>query len=447
MALNETSTPQETAADSALNRSRTAWRRLGVRLRSITPSDLARTIMVVGIVALLIWLVVASWPALVPFAIGGVVAYIALPAVNWLDKFMPRALATILTLIVAGGLLIFMLGQSIPIIGREATVLVDSIPSVTEIRASLDEVESWVATLPEPTQNVINDVVSTLETRIRDNYEVILENALNATIRGTISLVNTFSFALGFVIVPAWVYTVINEQKRGTQVFDKMLPANMRRDAWSILRIFDRTFRAFVQSQLVQAIVAGIGVYIGLALLEQVTDVHYQYKVIFAVGIAFFQLIPEIGPFLGGTITTLLALINSTEAAIGVLIVVVVVEVLLKQLLAPRLERRFVNIHPALLVMAIVALSEFGWFWIILAAPLIVIIRDLFAYTFGRISDPARPAGILPGTTIEDAERDSLLRDDSLPRVSRQTTPAVYRRGRSARAVQQARAQSSSDNS
>ena len=53
-----------------------------------------------------------------------------------------------------------------------------------------------------------------------------------------------------------------------------------------------------------------------------------------------------------------------------------------------------------MIVVAIVALSQFGVVWLFLAAPVVVIIRDLFRYAYGRLSEPPRPAGLLPGEPL-----------------------------------------------
>jgi membrane protein DedA with SNARE-associated domain len=66
-----------------------------------------------------------------------------------------------------------------------------------------------------------------------------------------------------------------------------------------------------------------------------------------------------------------------------------------------------VNIHPAILMLLLVMLSQFGIIWIIVSAPLAAIIRDIFQYVYGRFSDPPRPAGRLP--------RDPVLTPDEPP--------------------------------
>ena len=63
----------------------------------------------------------------------------------------------------------------------------------------------------------------------------------------------------------------------------------------------------------------------------------------------------------------------------------------------PRIERRSIDIHPFILMPALVVASQFNLLLVILAAPLLVVARDLFRYVYGRLGDPPRPAGVMPG--------------------------------------------------
>jgi hypothetical protein len=48
--------------------------------------------------------------------------------------------------------------------------------------------------------------------------------------------------------------------------------------------------------------------------------------------------------------------------------------------------------------MALLAimLSQVGFVYALLSVPIIVLSRDIFRYAYGRLSDPPRPAGLLP---------------------------------------------------
>jgi len=68
--------------------------------------------------------------------------------------------------------------------------------------------------------------------------------------------------------------------------------------------------------------------------------------------------------------------------------------------LSPIFAGDSVKIHPAILVVILVIASQFGLIWLFLGAPLAQITYDLYRYVYGRLSDPPRPAGLLPGEPL-----------------------------------------------
>jgi predicted PurR-regulated permease PerM len=113
-------------------------------------------------------------------------------------------------------------------------------------------------------------------------------------------------------------------------------------------------------------------------------------------------MIPDIGPFLWAIPAGAIGFASSREMGLALLGTYLLGRWLVHRLIVSRVERRVVGgIHPAFLVVAIVALSQFGVLWLFLAAPLVAITRDLFRYVYGRVSEPPRPAGLLPGEPLQ----------------------------------------------
>jgi predicted PurR-regulated permease PerM len=113
------------------------------------------------------------------------------------------------------------------------------------------------------------------------------------------------------------------------------------------------------------------------------------------------ELVPDIGPFLWAIPAAAIGFASSREMGLALLAVYLLERWLAHRLLVRRFNRRVVGgIHPAFLVVAIVALSQFGVFWLFLAAPVVAITRDLLRYIYGRVSEPPRPAGLLPGEPL-----------------------------------------------
>lgn len=386
---------------ASVQKSREAWRRLGMRLRSITPGGLARILLAVGALASVGWVFDRSLAPLAPFLIGLALAYITAPLVEGLDRVLPRGLAVLLVMI--GEVLFLLLTVAVLVLplARELIQIVENLPSTDQLRGFFDDLVTYLRTLPEPTQAFIRDGLRQVAVQLRDNLATYFQSATDLGIGALFSLIKTFSFVVGLLVLPTWLYSVMADQKRVRRALDGALPDWARADFWAVERIVDRTLSVSLRGLVLQAIAVGIATYLGLALLEQFGLLAIKYKLLAAVIAGLMELIPDIGPFLWAIPAGAIGFANSREMGLALLTTYLLGRWLVHRLLVSRVERRVVgSIHPAFLVVAIVALSQFGVLWLFLAAPVIAIARDLFRYVYGRVSDPPRPAGLLPGEPL-----------------------------------------------
>ena len=64
------------------------WADLRDGITMTTPQAVGRGLLAVAVVGGSLWLAVATWPTLLPFLIGGLIAYTLLPVVDALDQMM-----------------------------------------------------------------------------------------------------------------------------------------------------------------------------------------------------------------------------------------------------------------------------------------------------------------------------------------------------------------------
>ncbi len=408
--------------NSAAEQGRAAWQRLGMRLRSITPSSLVRFGLVMAALGVLAWVIWFTRLALMPFLIGGVIAYILLPIVNRLDRVIPRGLAVLATL---GGALIlvgFFLAILLPPVSQQIVRLYQLLPGIDELREYGVEARAYIDTLPAPMQTTLENVADRATTTVRENMDVYLSSFINMAITTVITLLNTVGFILGFVVIPAWLLSVLKDQRAGVQAINRLLPDWMEADFWALLRILDRTFSAFVRGQFALALAVGLLTYAGLKGLEWAGLVNTQYELLLAVFAGLMQLVPTIGPIVSTIPAVLIGYSFSNYVALIILGLYLLVQWLVMNYLSPRVERNVIDLHPALLVIVIVAISEFGFLWVLLAAPVTAVVRDLFLYTYGRFSNPPRPAGLLPGEALPTPAATAVTHHRPVPLIFRRGT-------------------------
>jgi predicted PurR-regulated permease PerM len=386
---------------AALSRSKEAWRRLGMRLRSVTPAELARLLLVLSALGVVGWVLSRSLVPLAPFLVGLVLAYITAPVVEALDRVLPRALAVVLVMI--GELLFLLLIVAVLVVplARELSQLIQSLPGPDRLRLFFDDLVAYLRTLPEPTQAFIRDGLRQVAVQARDNLTVTFRSATDLGVGTIFGLIRTFGFVVGLLVLPTWLYSVMVDQKRARRALDRALPDRARADFWAAVRIVDRSLSASLRGLVVQGIAVGVATYLGLALLEEFGLLAIRYKLVAAVLAGLMELIPDVGPFLWAIPASIIGFSNSWEMGASLLGAYLLGRWLVHQLLVSRFERRTVgDVHPAVMVVAIVALSQFGVLWLFLAVPLVSIARNLFLYVYGRLSDPPRPAGLLPGEPL-----------------------------------------------
>ena len=401
---------EEDRLAAAAQASRDAWRRFGMRLRGITPAGLARFVLIVGALVTLTWVLAVTLRPLLPFVIGLVLAYITAPLVDGLDRIMPRALAILSVMI--GEILLLLLVVAVVIVplARELVQVVENLPSAEQLRGMIEDLGAHLRTLPEPTQEFIRDGLRRAAVQVRDNLATYFQRAADLGVGALFGLLRTLSFAIGLVVLPTWLYSVVSAQKEARQALDQALPEWARADFWAIVRIVDRTLSAALRGLALQGIAVGATTYLGLGLLERLGLPSLEYRLLAAVLAGLMELLPDVGPFLWAVPAGLIGFSTSTEMGLGLLGAYLVGRWLVHWLLVSRIEKRVTRgVHPAFVIVGIVALSEFGLLWLFLAAPLITIARDLFRYIYGRLREPPRPAGLLPDEPLPVTETPTAI--------------------------------------
>src|SRR6266516_3190337 len=382
-------------------RAQQAWLRLWTRIQSITPSGLVRFLLVLLALAGLLWLITSAFQSLATFVIGIMLAYITLPIVDWLDHFLPRWLAVLLVILGEIALVGLFLVLLIPAVVQEILHFVQFLPKPDQVRDYFNQLAQQVHSWPEPIGVYLQGWLRTTTVRVQTNFTQYIVNLIAATVRGVFSLLSAFSFLLGLLVIPTWIFAVLNDHRKGVQAIDRILPEWLRPDFWAVAHILDRTFRVYFRELVVMAIAVGIVTYGGLVLLERLGVQGIPFPVLLAMLAGFTDFIPSIGVLLGTIPAVVFGLINgSWETALAILVLYVAIHFLRNRLLAPLFASDSVKIHPAILVVILVIASQFGLIWLFLGAPLAQITYDLYRYVYGRVSDPPRPAGLMPGEPL-----------------------------------------------
>jgi predicted PurR-regulated permease PerM len=406
---------------SAQRRARAEWGRLRARLATVTPGAVGRAGLTAGAVLVVLGVALGTWPAMLPFLIGGVIAYAVLPLVNRLDGLVPRPLAALLSVLAVLAALVGIIAVVLPPLVTSIVRLAETLPGNEDIDQALADVQAWLGG-QQIGRDVLAPALGSIVVSIRETMAGASTGLDDLAVGVARGLASALGAAIGLIILPTWMLTLLSDQRRGHAAVNGRLAPWLRQDFWAIVRIIDRIASTYIRGFLVAAVVVGGLTYAGVELIEAAGGPTFEQPLALAVFAGATQLIPEIGPFLG-LLPVLLVLPIAPERAVGYLGAYIAARWIGAGLVGGRLMEGRLGVHPAILIPSIVILTQFGWIWLFIAAPVVSMAVTTVRYIHGRLSDPPRPAGVLPWDPVP---RPAQTTAAGAP-VPGARVPAVYR--------------------
>jgi predicted PurR-regulated permease PerM len=324
---------------------------------------------------------------------GAVIAFIAGPVVQLLEQRMrmPRTVAILLTLF-AGFAIVTLIGFLIaaPIV-NEASQLTKQGPAlIKRINDVLNAARTQLAA--HGIQLSGNGVSSVISTDVSTKVAGILLNVVTSTLTIALDILVT-------VVVAFWLLKD-GEQLRAGIV--SLVPGRARAEADFFFDSFAVVVGGYVRGQLVMALIVGTMAGFGCFVIG------VPFPVVVAIAAASFELIPLVGAFIGGGVAILLALTKDPLTALYALLLFIGIHIVEGYFLAPRIQARFVRLHPLVTLLALFAGIDVGGFLgAFVAVPLASLIAVFIRAGMGdaRIRHPEVFAEQRPDQRVERRRR------------------------------------------
>lgn len=328
---------------------------------------------VVGVAALVAVLGLAAWTVRVvfpPLILAGAIVFLLNPAVTRLQRRgVPRAAGAGLAYLgVAGGLA--LAGALIyPIAADQATELSDDWP---EIRA---EAEGWIDDAAEASKGTFLEFTrEDLEQAFSaDNltFSQQLDRARKLGLR-------IFHVLLILVLAPIIAFYLLVDLPRIRDATLSLVPEGARPEIVHLGHRLDRAIGGFFRGQLFVAGIVGVMCSVGLLII----GLRFWFLVGMIAGL--FNVIPLIGPWVGGVPGIVIALTTGSPLqALGVVVVMVVAQQVDNHFITPQVMQRAVQLHPAAVILALLAGGTLGGFFgLLLAVPVAAVLKILLSHVW-----------------------------------------------------------------
>ena len=317
---------------------------------------------------------------LLPFVVGLLLAYLFSPVVKFIERKLPGRgkwqqakrifiiffiLASMLGLMVLAAFLFIttMMNSSSEMINN-ASQLINNIVS---------SVKNWVQglNLPPTIQSQIDAAINSLTSGISGELTGSISGGQSIVTRIVSSLGIVFSFA----VLPVFLfYIMMDSEKIQKNIYAELLPGTARHTK-NIVHIVECVLGRWVRGELL------LGAIVGSMSLAGLLVIGVPFAVPLAVFNGFCEMIPIIGPIIGGVVMTLVALAVIPDKAVWVLGLAVAIQLLENNLFGGGIVSSCLRIHPALILVLLVLGGLFWGFWgLVLTVPLTATLVDIFSY-------------------------------------------------------------------
>lgn len=308
---------------------------------------------------------------LLPFFIGFVIAWLLNPLVNRLtSRGMKRVSSILLIYFLLILFLYFFTLLVIPSIAGQINDLVASIPVIlkdaeTFINNFFDKISTTSLTNLDSVKENFFDKISLLALEVSTDLPSLFVSFIKSMVSGLGVIV--FSFIIGF-------YLLFNFDNVNDHLLN-LLPRKYRNDGKELIMAISSSLHSYVKGTLLISFIVFIINTIGFSIIG------LNAPLMFGLFCGITNLIPYIGPYLGGIPAVLIGLSQSTLTGVLTLIFIVIVQTLEGMFLQPIIMSKKMNLSPiTIIIMLLIFGAFFGIIGMILATPIAALIKIIYVF-------------------------------------------------------------------
>ncbi len=310
-----------------------------------------------------------------PLVLAAIIVFLLNPIVTWLHgRGVPRVIGTALTYLAFFAIVVGLGLLLSPLVSQQFDELSERFPEVrADVEDTIDEyhdksVENdWIVKVP--TVKEIEDQAGGGDRKLSERVTTLRK--LGARV---------FHVGLIFLLGPIVAFYLLIDLPSIRRSCEALVPEGSRSRVLLLAQRLNLVVGGFFRGQLAVALIVGVMVSIGLAVIG------LPLWLIVGMIAGLFNIVPLIGPYIGAVPGIVIALTTKDlRAAVGVAVVMIVAQQIDNHFITPAVMRRAVQLHPAAVVMALLAFGTLGGFFgLLLAVPLTATFKVLGGHLWRR---------------------------------------------------------------
>ncbi|MDO5335554.1 MAG: AI-2E family transporter [Coriobacteriia bacterium] len=344
---------------------------------------------------------IVLWTTVIVFCLKGIVNSLE-------NQGVPRAAGTFLSFVVLilGALLLFWAIFS-PVLGfgDQVVLLFQQVPGYVAAAQNAYNgfYEQYSYLLQDDNINKwVNEAFAALAAFANSTVQNSAKGAVDIT-----AGIGTSFMVIGFsLVVSYWVLMELPAMGREVR---RLVPDRFHEDLNAIYLICTRVMGGYIQGTLIQCAIIGVLAGVGFQIMG------LPSAAVLGVITGLLNIIPVVGPWFGGALAAIVGVFVSPVIAIVALVYTIIVQQVIYTFVSPKVLGDACNVHPALVIVALVAGSALGgaasglmgsFVGALLSIPLVAAGKSVFVYYFEKTTGRTivAPDGVLfKGETLGEA--------------------------------------------
>ncbi len=307
---------------------------------------------------------------LMPLIIGIIIAWLFEPFVNFLEtKKIKRVFGTIITYIILFLIVILVLSALLPLLAEQISQFAGAAPDI------FSAIKGWCLGVFDYLKTVEYIDAEALKDEFFVKFEEIAVGISSSLPNQLISFVSSLFSGLGTFAIGLIIGFLLLVNFRGIENILKLLPKKYRNTGMELAGEVNVSLRSYVQGALIDCGVVFILTSIGFWVIG------LEAPVLFGFFCGITNIIPYIGPYIGGAPAVIVGLTQSPTIGILTLIIIVVIQFLEGNLLQPYIMSKTTKLNAIVIMLGLLVFGYFfGIIGMLLSTPILAAIKTIFQF-------------------------------------------------------------------
>lgn len=311
---------------------------------------------------------------LTPLFIGFVIAWFFNPLVNKISgKGVPKVVGALIIYLVLILLIIMFIKVFIPVLYKQLNDLIVTLPEIiNKITKVFDDIMVRFSMEGIDLSDVRNNLFNSINN--------ITLKFTTSVPKHVISFILSFFSGLGVLLISlvVGIYMLIDFDHI-TNHFIKLIPEKYQKDISILIEKIGLEVRKTVNGTILVALMVLVCDTIAFSIIG------LESPLLFGVFCGLTDLIPYIGPYIGGSAAVIVGFSQNTKIGLAILIACVIVQLVENYILQPIVMSKAIELHPVTIIIGLLLFGHFfGIIGMIIATPILALLKVIYEFICQR---------------------------------------------------------------